>query len=110
MSSKYRNVKTKVDGIVFASKKEAARYQELKLLERVGEISHLELQPRIKIEIGGVKVRFDTGRQVSYISDFRYYDKHLGHYITEETKGFKTPVYKLKKALVRAMGIDIVES
>ena len=50
--SKYRNVKTEVDGILFASKKEARRYSELKLLERAGEIAHLELQPRIKICIG----------------------------------------------------------
>ncbi len=108
--NKYRNVKTEVDGIIFASKKEAWRYSELKLLERAGEISHLELQPRIKIVIGGVKVRLDTGRQVVYIGDFRYYDNTRKHFVIEETKGFKTPAYKLKKAMVRAMGIDIIES
>lgn len=108
--SKYRNVKTTVDNIVFASKKEAARYLELKLLERAGEIAHLELQPRIKIKIGGVEIRFDTGRQVAYIGDFRYYDNTRKHYVIEDTKGFRTPAYKLKKAMVRAMGIEIVES
>jgi len=42
--SKYRNRKTVVDGITFDSKREAARWQELKLLERAGEITELERQ------------------------------------------------------------------
>ena len=33
---KYGNTKITVDGIQFDSKREAARYQELKLLERYG--------------------------------------------------------------------------
>ncbi len=42
--SKYKAVRTEVDGIKFASKKEARRYGELLLLQRAGEISNLELQ------------------------------------------------------------------
>ena len=34
--NKYKNKKVKVDGINFASMKEARRYKELKLLERSG--------------------------------------------------------------------------
>lgn len=41
--NKYNNRKTTVDGIKFDSIREAERYQELKLLEEAGEISHLEL-------------------------------------------------------------------
>ena len=36
--SKYGNIKTRVDGILFDSKKEAKRYLELKLLEKAGRI------------------------------------------------------------------------
>ena len=44
--SKYKAVKTIVDGIKFDSKKEAKRFQDLKLLERACVIENLELQPR----------------------------------------------------------------
>jgi hypothetical protein len=49
MPNKYRNIKTIVDGITFASKKEAKRYSELKLLERAGMITDLELQPAFNL-------------------------------------------------------------
>ncbi|WP_416330384.1 DUF1064 domain-containing protein, partial [[Clostridium] innocuum] len=42
--SKYGAVKTEVDGIMFDSKREASRYQELRLLEQAGEITNLRLQ------------------------------------------------------------------
>src|SRR3954466_12209619 len=48
--SKYGAIRTEVDGIVFDSKREAARYQELKALERAGEISGLCLQPSYCLE------------------------------------------------------------
>ena len=48
-ASKYRAVKTTIDGITFDSKKEAAEYGRLKLLEQAGVISDLELQPRFEI-------------------------------------------------------------
>ena len=47
--NKYNAVKVNVDGITFDSKKEAERYSELKLLERCGAISDLELQVEYKL-------------------------------------------------------------
>lgn len=100
---KYRNLKTLVDGIVFDSQKEARRYGELKLLVRSGEIHSLELQPRFPVVINGVKV-------CTYVADFGYVD-HTGSPVVEDSKGFKTPIYNLKKKLVKAVhGIDILES
>jgi hypothetical protein len=110
--SKYRNVRTEVDGIKFDSKKEAARYQELKLMERAGEIYDLVLQPAFAITVNGLKV-------CTYKADFRYNQvrrdqtgmrmESLDH-IVEDVKGVKTDVYKLKKKLVKAChGIDIRE-
>ena len=46
--AKYGNTKVKVDGITFDSKAEARRYGELKLLERAGEITSMELQPTFR--------------------------------------------------------------
>jgi len=112
MRSKYGAQKTEVDGIVFASKKEAKRYSELKIMEKAGEISHLELQPRIKLFSGDVPVRFDSGRQATYVGDFRYFSKRDDARILEDCKGYKTTDYKLKKAFVQAQfpGLKILET
>lgn len=112
MRSKYGAQRTEVDGIVFASKKEAKRYSELKLLEKAGDISHLEIQPRIKLFSGDVPVKFDSGRQAVYVADFRYFDKRLDARVTEDVKGTRTPEYKLKKAFVQAQfpGLKILET
>jgi hypothetical protein len=48
--NKFGNRQVKVDGIRFDSVKEARRYNELKLLERGGEIKNLELQPRFVLQ------------------------------------------------------------
>lgn len=93
--SKYRSVKTTVDGITFDSKKEAKRYQELKLLQRANKIENLRLQvPYVLID----KSRY--GRQIKYIADFVYYDKELRQEVVQDTKGFRTDVYRLKKRLL----------
>ena len=102
MKSKYGAVKVVIDGIKFDSKAEGRRYKNLKLLERAGEISELELQPRYDFVINGVKCGF-------YKADFRYIEK--GKLIVEDVKGMKTPVYNLKKKLVKAIhGIEIYET
>ena len=100
--SKYKSVKTEVDGIMFDSKAEARRYQQLKLLVRAGEIQDLEFQPRYEFIINDVKIGF-------YKADFRYTDN--GKLVVEDVKGMKTPVYNLKKKLMKAIhNIDIFET
>tara|TARA_R110000823_G_scaffold192267_1_gene323913 strand:+ start:297 stop:623 length:327 start_codon:yes stop_codon:yes gene_type:complete len=100
--NKYKNIPTIVDDIRFASKKEAARYVELKLLEKNNVIRNLELQPRFPCIINGKKV-------CSYIADFRYFSNNST--IVEDVKGKKTDIYKLKKKLVEALwpGVTITE-
>lgn len=95
---KYYNKKTIIDGIVFASKLEAKRYTELKLLEKQGLIKDLELQPSYDL-IPTFKKDNKTYRKSTYKADFSYYDKELNKIVVEDTKGFKTPVYMLKKKL-----------
>ena len=56
--SKYSNRKVNIDGITFDSKKEANRYRELKLLEKVGEISNLVLQP-VYVLLNGFEYKGD---------------------------------------------------
>ena len=105
---KYNAKKTNVDNIRFDSNKEGRRYSTLKLMQSTGLISLLEMQVRFKIEIGGVKVCYDTGRQMVYVADFCY--EEGGKAIIEDTKGVRTQVYKMKKALMRAMGYEILET
>lgn len=101
MRSKFGNIRTTVDGIDFASKAEAKRYQELKLLERAGEIRELQRQPRYEIKVNGHKV-------CTYVGDFDYVGKS-GAPTTEDVKGVATPLFKLKAKLFRALyGRDIV--
>ena len=92
---KYRNVPTVVDGIRFASKAEAKRYLELKLLEQAGEVSGLERQHRYSLKgQDGLKVAV-------YVADFDYLDAD-GNQVTEDVKGILTPAFKLKAKLFEA--------
>ena len=69
--NKYRNKKVQVDMYVFDSIRESQRYKELKLLERAGEISNLELQPRFLLQ-DSFKKNGKTYRKIEYIEDFSY--------------------------------------
>ena len=95
---KYSARPTIVDGIKFASAKEARRYGELRLLQTAGKISQLELQPRFKLVI-----------QETYVADFRYVE--LGETVVEDVKGFMTSEYKRKrKAMKIQHGITILQT
>lgn len=97
--SKYHAVRTTVDSITFASKAEARRYVELKMLEEAGEIQSLQLQPKFPLEVNGHKI-------CTYIADFQYGQN--GKVIVEDVKGVLTPVFRLKRKLLKALwGIDI---
>jgi len=101
-TSKYHAVRTEVDGINFASKKEAKRYQELKLLERVHEIKSLKLQVPFPII-----PKSKYGREIRYVADFVYITKD-GEMVIEDTKGYETDVFKLKARMVAEQyGIEI---
>lgn len=98
---KYRNVPTVVDGIRFDSKREAARWSELKLLEKAGKIEDLQRQARYELRVNGALI-------CHYNADFIYIEN--GQRIVEDAKGVRTREYKLKKKLMKAVhGIDIVE-
>lgn len=99
---KYGNRPTEVDGIVFASAREAHRYGQLKLMAKVGLVKGLILQPKFPIVVNGVKV-------CDYIADFEYRDEH-GARVIEDAKGVRTDAFILKSKLMRAVhGIDVKE-
>ncbi len=109
LPSKYRNIKTTVDGYEYASKKEAKRAQELQFLAYKGLIKRLAAQ--IKYTLIPSQVRSDgtKERPVVYIADFVYEDEH-GNEVVEDCKGMKTDVYILKrKLMLQVHGITIKE-
>jgi len=96
--SKYKNIPTVVDGIKFDSKKESERYKQLKLLKQIGEVKEFELQKSYKL----------AGRY-RYVCDF-FVKWRNGIECVEDVKGYKTQVYKLKKAWMKdKYNIDILE-
>jgi hypothetical protein len=106
--SKFRNRKTEVDGITFDSRKEARRWQELRRLERDGEIRDLKRQVRYPLEVNGSLV-------CTYVADFTYekppWSSVGGILVTEDTKGKLTDVYRLKKRLMLAIhGVEVRET
>lgn len=118
--NKYGNNKIVVNGEIFDSRKEARRYQELLVLLKAGEISDLQRQVKYVLipaqrepdtigPKGGRKPGKLLEHEVSYIADFVYKDKD-GSQIVEDTKGFRTKEYILKRKMaLYLLGIRIKE-
>ena len=105
--NKYRAKKTVIDGITFDSKKEAARYCQLKILERAGQITGLVWDKKAMhypLAVNGLKIGV-------YTPDFEYVDVLTGQKVTEDCKGICTRDYLLRKKLMKAIhGIEILET
>lgn len=94
---KYGNKPCVVDGIRFASQLEAKRWQELKLLQRAGQISGLSRQPRYPIDVNGRRIAI-------YVGDFSYVEGNMLR-VCEDVKSppTKTDLWRLKWKLVAAL-------
>jgi hypothetical protein len=100
--NKYGAVKTELDGYIFDSKAEAARYRALILLEKAGQIECLIVHPVFPFIHDGKTI-------CKYEADFSYYEDERR--IIEDVKGVKTAVYKLKKKMMKIFyNIDILET
>lgn len=109
--NKYRNQKIEVDGEIFDSKKEARRWQELKLAEKAGAICNLKRQVRFELipaqrepdqrgPRGGVIKGKVIERAVYYNADFVYNDLDTCRKVVEDTKGMRTKDYIIKRKLL----------
>ena len=117
--NKYNNRVIERDGMTFDSLKEYRRFCELCLLERAGQITNLQRQityllipcqyePDIIGKRGGVKRGKLLEREISYVADFVYTQD--GKQVVEDTKGFKTKDYIIKRKLMLYIhGIRIKE-
>lgn len=123
--TKYNATKVTIDGHTFDSKHEANRYLELKLLERAGTITDLQMQVKFVLipsqyEPDTVKV-LKSGkekvvkgklieRECSYIADFVY--QYNGKTVVEDAKSpiTRTKEYIIKRKLIlERYGIRISE-
>lgn len=130
MATKYFSKRSKVNGIEFQSKKEGRRFQELRLLERAGEIDNLRTQvkyvliPAQREESGEVftrgrnKGQHKPGRviehEVSYYADFVYHDINTDREVVEDVKGYRDgAAYRIfaikRKLMLYRYGIRIRE-
>lgn len=105
--SKYKAIKSTVEGIEFDSKAEGRRYSELLMLQRARKISELELQPTFVLAL---PVKFAGSKRAKpalrYRADFQYIESGLR--VVEDVKGVLTPAFKIKQHLMLSVhGIDV---
>ena len=97
-----------MDGQSFDSKREASRWNELRLLAKAGRVSNLSRQYAVYLKGKDGPIMTDSGKQPrKYIADFHYYDHRLNAWVIEDTKGHPTEVFNLKKAILAAQGIEV---
>jgi hypothetical protein len=104
-TQKYGAKRTEVDGYSFASKKEAARYVDLKNMQAAGAITGLVVHPSWPLDVNGEVVG-------KYTADFAYSDPQSGAVTVEDVKSraTRTEAYRLRKGLMWACyRIRIVE-
>ena len=95
----------------YASRKEHRRANELRLLLRAGLIT--DLREQVPYELIPTQRDPTTGkvleRACHYVADFVYTDEH-GNTVVEDTKGVRTPEYRIKrKLMLERHGISISE-
>ncbi|MDH5797080.1 MAG: DUF1064 domain-containing protein [Paracoccaceae bacterium] len=109
--NKYGAKATVVDGVRFASMKEAKRWVQLSLMEKAGEIRNLRRQVAIPMigQIAPMKTR--SGKQMRMTVDFAYEDRRRGWTtVYEDSKGKPTRDYEVRRAAVMAMGFEVLET
>lgn len=101
--NKYNATAVEIDGIKFDSKREAARYQDLKLLQQAGKISDLYFHRRwplyayqVANVLNGSPAVLSQKLIGHYESDFDYTDLVTLESVIEDYKGFETDIFKWK--------------
>ena len=103
--SKYGAKRTVIDGVLFDSKAEATYYTALKMREKAGEVSAVELQRPFSL-LG------PKGELIcTYKADFCFWDHKADRFRVVDVKGVETSVFKLKRKMMRILlGIEVETS
>jgi len=109
---KYHAKPQQIGAEKYRSKREMNRHLALLNLQRWGHITGLSrevpfvLAPKVSIK-GESRAR----PAVRYVADFVYTNVATGAVVVEDAKGMQTPVYRLKKHLMKTVhGIDVQEA
>lgn len=92
------------NGVIFASKSEMRRYNELVLLQRGHQIKDLQTQVPFILQEGFTHPQYGEINHLIYVADFVYtnltlHNEYLQRQCVEDSKGMVTAVYKLKRKL-----------
>lgn len=88
----------------YDSRKEHRRAQELQILEKCGAIKGLCYQQKFELT-----PKMGSERPSYYVADFTYTE--AGKFVCEDVKGMRTPLYILKRKMMRhRYGIAILET
>lgn len=90
----------------FDSKKEANRYDQLKLLQHAGRVRNLQRQVKYELRVNGVLI-------CTYRADFVYEELEHSEWmpVVEDSKGYPNDRWPMKKKLMKAChGIAVRES
>ena len=98
--SKYGNIKTEYNGVLYDSKAEARRAIELDVLLKAGDIENLRRQVPYPLMVNDKKIG-------TYKADFVYFDKRKQKEVVEDVKGMVTAVFKIKQKILEANGVEI---
>lgn len=95
---KYKQLRTMVDGIKFASQKEANYYGVLKMRMRAGEIRAFEMQKRFKLVVNEILI-------ATYVCDFvvHHFDGNREVIDVKSDMTRKLALYQMKKKLMMAL-------
>ena len=107
--NKYKNRALQVGNEKYSSQREMRCHQELLLLQRAGKIAGLVREVPFVL-IPGVKIEgeFRARPAIRYVADFCWSDVDSGRVVVADAKGMQTPVWRLKKHLMKSVhGIDV---
>lgn len=106
---KYNNTPVQIGAEKYRSKREAARHQELLLLQRAGKITGLAREVPFALVPSQRRSDGVAERPCSYICDFLYTTDD-GRIVVEDAKGVRTKDYIIKRKLMLMVhGISVAE-
>jgi hypothetical protein len=105
--AKYRNKPFRdAAGVYWHSRKEYRHWLVLRAAEAAGLVRDLRRQVRYRLTVNGAEVG-------SYVADFVFFDPETDRVVVQDTKSpatRKLPLYRLKRALLRAVwGLAVEE-
>lgn len=114
-ANKHKAVKREYNGMTFDSGRELARWQELELMQKAGEIENLRRQVPFTLA-NPVMLMDESGKlrkkpAIRYFADFVYWDCKKWMEVREDAKSphlRKNPVFRMKMHLLKLFyGIDV---